>query len=82
MSQKNALIPDPDQWLFYNTPDILLIGSVLTVGLCFFLWFAVLRPKPKQKRKRIENRRKPNPTLAQTGGLPPPRDPEAPPRRT
>ena len=73
-------IPDPKEFMDKITPSGLILTCALIVGLSFFIWILLFRPKPKQKRKRNSERRKPNPTLAQTGGLPPPRDPNAPPR--
>lgn len=60
------------------TAILLGIGFVVT---CFIVWLFVLRKyngKKKRKRKRKHNRI--NPTLAQTGGLPPRRKPGEPPR--
>jgi hypothetical protein len=58
---------------------VLVIG--LTIGLVT-IWAVVFRPK-KKKRKHKHNRkrhhRQHNPTLAETGGLPPMRAPDEPP---
>ena len=44
------------------------------------IWMFVNRTKTKKKRKRrSRHHRRHNPTLAQTGGLPPPREPGQPP---
>jgi hypothetical protein len=77
---KELGIPDADDWMRIHTPDIAILGSIVAVGL-FIMVYLLLTRKPKQKRKNINKRRKLNPTLAQTGGLPPPRDPNSPPTR-
>ena len=74
-------VPDWQDWLSNNGPNIAMLAAISVVGLVFLAWFAFFRPKPKQKRKRLDKRRKLNPTRAETGGLPPPRDPDTPPRR-
>jgi hypothetical protein len=45
------------------------------------IWIAVFRRKSKKKRRKHRQRhhRQHNPTLAETGGLPPKRDPNQPP---
>lgn len=58
---------------------------LLAVGLgitCFVVWRFALRKTGKKRRKHRRNRqhRKVNPTLAESGGLPPLRDPNQPPR--
>ena len=66
--------------------DWLMFGAILlAVGLGiagFVVWFFVLRKTAKRRRKHRHGRhhRKLNPTLAQTGGLPPLREPDQPPR--
>jgi hypothetical protein len=53
------------------------------VVACFAVWlFAFHQPGKKhhKRRKRRRHHRQVNPTLAQTGGLPPPRQPGEPPR--
>jgi len=65
---------------------LLFIAILLAVGIgiaCFVIWLFVLRgsgKKPHKRRKRRRHHRQVNPTLAQTGGLPPPRGPNEPPR--
>jgi hypothetical protein len=63
------------QWLAF-------VGFLLLLFIClggFVVWLKVLkRRKPKRKRKH-RHRRDSNPTLAQTSGLPPRRDPNQPP---
>ena len=55
---------------------IIIVASLVIVGLIGWLYLA-RQPAKKRKRKRHSHRRKPNPTMAETGGLPP-RDPDAP----
>jgi len=56
---------------------------LLLVSLCiggFVIWLTVLHgSKSKRRRRKHRHRRPTNPTLAQTGGLPPKRDPNLPP---
>ena len=56
---------------------------ILTIGIAIAIvvvWMTVYRPKNKKKRrKQRRHHRQHNPTLAQTGGLPPMRDPDEPP---
>ena len=63
---------------------MIFVAILVTVGIaiaCFIIWLFMFR-KTKKRRKRREGRhhRKLNPTLAETGGLPPPRAPNQPPR--
>jgi hypothetical protein len=64
-------------WLYF-------IAILLTVGIgiaCFALWFFMSRRRNKRKRKqRHRGHRHHNPTLAETGGLPPMRAPNEPPK--
>jgi hypothetical protein len=58
---------------------------LLAVGIgiaCFVIWLFVIRKSGKKRRKHHKRRhnRQHNPTLAETGGLPPVRDPNQPPR--
>ncbi len=66
-------------WLYF-------MAMLLAIGIgvaCFITWFFVLRKSGKKKRKRHNrHHRRVNPTLAQTGGLPPPRQPGEPPKGT
>ncbi|MBM3876986.1 MAG: hypothetical protein FJ386_09745 [Verrucomicrobia bacterium] len=62
-----------------------IIAAALALGLLFLLWARFLR-KPDEsglRRRRVEGarhgQRPTNPTLAETGGLPPVRDSEPPP---
>ena len=66
------------QWLIF-------LAILLAIGLgitCFLVWLYVIRKYGKRKRKhrRRSKHNQINPTLAQTGGLPPPRKPGEPPR--
>ena len=63
---------------------MIFVAILLAVGIgiaCFVIWLFMFR-KTKKRRKRRDrhHHRKHNPTLAQTGGLPPPRAPDQPPR--
>ena len=63
---------------------MIFVAILVAVGIaiaCFIIWLFMFR-KTKKRRKRREGRhhRKLNPTLAETGGLPPPRAPNQPPR--
>ena len=59
-------------------------AMLLAIGLPiagFVIWLVVFRPKTKKQRRKRRQRhsRQHNPTLAETGGLPPKRDPNQPP---
>jgi hypothetical protein len=76
---KRFYLPTADspviQWLGFTAFLVLVI--LLIAG--FIVWLKVLR-NGKSKRKRKRRHRRPiNPTLAETGGLPPKRDPNQPP---
>jgi hypothetical protein len=65
---------------------LIFIAILLAIGIgiaCFIIWIFMFR-KSSRKRKLKKNRRhrQVNPTLAQTGGLPPLRNPGEPPRGT
>ena len=68
-----------------NTTDWLIFAAtLLAIGLLIagvVIWIAVFRGKSKKKRRKRRQRhqRQHNPTLAETGGLPPRRDPNLPP---
>jgi len=61
-----------------------IIAAALALGLLFLLWARFLRKggDDEQKRRRVEGarhgQRPTNPTLAETGGLPPVRPADAP----
>jgi hypothetical protein len=65
---------------------LLFLVMVFAVGLAVsivVIWMVVYRPKNKRKRKQKHRRRhnrQHNPTLAESGGLPPMRDHDQPPR--
>ncbi len=65
------------EWLVFLTM-VLAVG--LTVGVVL-IWLKVYRPKKKKVKhhRRKRHHRQHNPTLAETGGLPPVRDPNQPP---
>jgi heme/copper-type cytochrome/quinol oxidase subunit 2 len=65
---------------------VIFLVMVLAVGVAVgivFIWAVLFRPKTKKKHhhkhRRKRHKRQHNPTLAQTGGLPPLRDPNQPP---
>ena len=73
-------LPAPDSWLHdWVGVGIILLASLLVAGLIAW-WYKHRHAARKRKRKRNSERRKLNPTLDQAGGLPPPRDPNEPPR--
>ncbi len=64
---------------------LIFVAILLAVGIgiaCFILWLFLLRKSggKRKKRERRRHHRKLNPTLAETGGLPPTRAPNQPPR--
>jgi hypothetical protein len=64
---------------------MIFIVILLAVGIgiaCFVIWLLIFRKTARKhrKRKRGHQHRKLNPTLAETGGLPPARAPNQPPR--
>ncbi len=65
---------------------LIFIAILLAVGIgiaCFIIWLFLFRKSGKKRRKRQgRNHRKINPTLAETGGLPPVRKLNQPPRGT
>ena len=64
-------------WLTFAV--MLLAFGVGITGVV--IWLFVLRPKSKKahRKHRQRHHRQHNPTLAETGGLPPKRDPNQPP---
>ena len=77
---KKFLLPSADspliEWLIFA---FFLLMICLGIG-GFIVWIKVVRgSKAKRKRKKRHHHRTTNPTLAQTGGLPPMRDPNEPP---
>ena len=63
---------------------MIFVAILLAVGIgiaCFVIWLMIFRKgKKRRKRKHGHAHRKLNPTLAESGGLPPPRAPNQPPR--
>jgi heme/copper-type cytochrome/quinol oxidase subunit 2 len=63
---------------------LIFVAMLLAIGLPiagFVIWLTVYRNKTKKARRKRRQRhsRQHNPTLAETGGLPPKRDPNQPP---
>ncbi len=59
------------------------VGFLLVLFVClggFIVWVRLAKSShPKRKHRQHRHHRPVNPTLAQTGGLPPKRDPNLPP---
>ena len=62
-------------WLVFT---VILLAAGLPLA-AFIVWLVVFRKSAKKEHRRRKHRRL-NPTLAQTGGLPPLRRPDEPPR--
>jgi preprotein translocase subunit YajC len=67
-----------------STDWLIFLVMLLAIGMGIagvVIWLVVLRPQSKKQRRKHRQRhqRQRNPTLAQTGGLPPKRDPNQPP---
>jgi hypothetical protein len=64
---------------------LIFVAILLIVGIgiaSLIVWLLIFRKTGKKRRKRRHRHdRKHNPTLAETGGLPPRRDPNQPPPR-
>ncbi len=64
---------------------LIFVVMVFAIGIAIAIvvvWMTVYRPKNKKRRhkeRRRRHHRQHNPTLAQTGGLPPLRNPDEPP---
>jgi hypothetical protein len=70
-----ALVEPLPEWLNF----LAVGGAMLLVALVALIWVGYARRKPRRRRirrqhKRHSEKRAANPTLAQTGGLPPVRD--------
>jgi hypothetical protein len=64
------------QWLNF----LVVAGCMILGAVASLIWFLSHRKKGKRKRKHHNPEKRPlNPTLAETGGLPPKRDPNPPP---
>lgn len=65
-------------WLYF----VVVISAILLVAIAALVWVGYLRRNPRRRRKRRHRHRRSgdskvpgaNPTLAQTGGLPPVRE--------
>jgi hypothetical protein len=58
---------------------LIIVGCMLLGIIGSMIWFLAFRKKRKRKRRHHSEKRPLNPTLAETGGLPPKRDPNLPP---
>jgi hypothetical protein len=60
---------------------LVIVGCMLLGVIGSLIWFLTFRKKRKRKRRHGHHgeKRPLNPTLAETGGLPPKRDPDEPP---
>jgi uncharacterized iron-regulated membrane protein len=59
----------------------IMVGAFALIAIGALIWvvyFRRTRRKHRHKRRHRRERRSVNPTLAQTGGLPPPRPPDPP----
>ena len=64
---------------------LIFVAILLAVGIgiaCFIIWLFLFRKAGKKRRKHSRRHRRINPTLAETGGLPPVRHPSDPPKGT
>ena len=73
-------LPITTETSFFGWENFLaLLVAVAIPGIAAFVWIAFFRKKRRRKRRRREESRREyagNPTLAETGGLPPVRKPE------
>jgi len=56
---------------------LIMTLAILVVALASLIFFLIFRPRPRHRKHRQHHPREPrklNPTLAQTGGLPPLRE--------
>jgi len=76
---KSLLLPSADspifQWVGFFL--FLLLFCVCLGGL--FVWLTMARGGKTKRKRKLRHHRPTNPTLAQTGGLPPKRDINQPP---
>jgi hypothetical protein len=71
-----AVLEPLPQWLNF----MVVAGCMLLGAVGALIWFVAFRKKRKRKRKLHHHEKRPlNPTLAETDGLPPKRDPDEPP---
>ncbi len=71
-----AVLQPLPQWLNF----LAVVGCMLLGALGVLIWYVFFRKKRKRKYKHHREKRPLNPTLAETGGLPPKRDPDLPPQ--
>jgi hypothetical protein len=66
-------------WLIFT---VMLLAIGIGIG-CYVIYLMVIRNsttgKKAKERKKLRHHRPRNPSRAETGGLPPPRDPDEPP---
>jgi hypothetical protein len=70
----SKLTPAEIQWLDFS----IFFGAFAIVAIATLVWYFRFRNKKKRRRKHHRHHRQIKPTLAQTGGLPPVRQPENP----
>ena len=70
-----AVLQPLPPWLNF----LAVAGCMLLGALGVLIWYLFFRKKRKRKHKHHRDKRPLNPTLAETGGLPPKRDPDEPP---
>jgi hypothetical protein len=74
-----AMMEPLPQWLNF----LAMAAAILVAAMCALLWLVKFRKKGKRKRRHHgHEKRQSNPTLAQTGGLPPVRENEKSPGQT
>ena len=75
-----AVMEPLPQWLNF----LAMATGILVAAIGALLWFVTFRKKGKRKRRHChhQEKRQLNPTLAQTGGLPPIRENEKSPGQT
>jgi hypothetical protein len=75
MNSVKTLLADLEplpQWLNF----LIMAGVLLFVALGCLVWFVLFRKKKKRRKRRplhYQREQQVHPTLAETGGLPPPR---------
>ncbi|MEI9866038.1 MAG: hypothetical protein WDN00_16095 [Limisphaerales bacterium] len=70
-----AMVGPLPQWANF----LAMAGVILLVAVGSLIWFLAFRTKRKRKRRHHHRERRPlNPTLDQTSGLPPRREPNPP----
>jgi hypothetical protein len=70
----SMLTPGEMQWVQF----LIFSGAFALVAIATLGWYFRFRNKKSRRRKHHRDRRQTRPTLAQTGGLPPVRQPENP----